>query len=106
MQADMERQSAERRMRLQADQRERQRHQEAAKQAQLEVNAARIRAETEVARAKQDAAARKAAAWAAYYKPAKKCDNPADWDTQVECGNAHIRAQREFEAKWARGELR
>lgn len=105
MQADMERQNAERRARMQAEQRERQRLQEAAKQAQLEADAARMRADAEAARAEQEAAARKAAAWAAFYRPAKKCDNPSDWDTQVECGNAHIRAQREFEARWARGEL-
>lgn len=106
MQADMERQNAERRARLQAEQRARQRQQEAAKQARLEANAARMRAEAEEAQAEQQTAERKAAAWAAYYRPAKKCDNPSDWDTQVECGNAHIRAEREFEAKWARGELR
>ena len=105
MQADMERQSAERRARLQAEQRERQRHKKAAEQAQLEANAARIRAEAEEARAKQEAAAQKAAAWAAFYKPAKKCDNPPDWDAQVECGNAHIRAKDEFERRWARREL-
>jgi hypothetical protein len=106
MQVDMDRQNAERRARLEAQQRERQRHQEAAKRAQLEANAARIRADAEVARAAQQASARKAAAWSAYFKPPKKCDNPSDWDTQVECGNAHIRAQREFEVRWANGEFR
>lgn len=27
------------------------------------------------------------------------------WDTQVECGNAHMKAKKEFEARWAQGEL-
>ena len=64
-----------------------------------------MKAEADSARADQELSARKDAAWERYYKPAKKCDNPPDWDTQVECGNAHMRAQREFEARWARGEI-
>ena len=106
MQATVQRQTVEMQARIRAQQAERLRRADEAKRAQLEANAARTRAEADAARAEQDAAARKAAAWAAFYKPAKKCDNPSDWDTQVECGNTHIRAQREFESKWARGELR
>lgn len=106
IQETVQRQTAEMQARLQAQQAERRRHADEATRAQLEANAARMRAEADAARAEQELAARKAAAWAMFYKPSKKCDNPSDWDTQVECGNAHIRAQREFEAKWATGELR
>lgn len=65
-----------------------------------------MRAEADAGRAEQYFAARMAAASAAFYIPSAKCDNPSDWDVKIECGNAHIRAQRELEAKWARGELR
>ena len=51
-------------------------------------------------------AARKDAAWQAFFKPKKVCDNPPDSDTQVECGNAYMRAKREFEERWERGDLR
>jgi hypothetical protein len=91
--------------RIEAQQQEGQRRAERAKRAQLEADAAQLRAKAAVARAEQETAARKAAAWATFYQPAKKCDNPSDWDIQVQCGNAHIRAQREFEAQWAAGEL-
>ena len=59
----------------------------------------------EAARSEQENAARKEAAWQAFFKPKKVCDNPPDSDTQVECGNAHMRAKREFEERWARGEI-
>jgi len=39
-------------------------------------------------------------------RAAKECDNPPDWDTQVECGNAYVRAKKEFEASWSKGETR
>ena len=106
MQATVQQQAADMQARVQAQQAERLRQAEEAKRVQLEANSARMRAEANAARIEQEAARQKAAAWAAFYRPAKKCDNPADWDTQVECGNAHIRAQREFEARWANGELR
>ena len=76
-----------------------------AQRAQMEAKASQLRAETAAALAEQQEAARKAAAWAAFFKPRKDCDTPKDWDTQVECGNAHIRAKREFEDRWARGEF-
>lgn len=72
-------------------------------QAQEEQDAAR--AELLAAQAEQEAAQRKEAAWQAFFKPKTVCSSPPDWDTQVECGNAHIRAKKEFEEKWARGEL-
>jgi hypothetical protein len=76
-----------------------------AKRTQLEAEARQSQIDAHAAREEQEASARKEAAWAAYFKPRKVCDNPPDWDTQVECGNAHIRAKKEFEDKWARGEL-
>jgi multidrug efflux pump subunit AcrA (membrane-fusion protein) len=68
--------------------------------------AMQTQAAADQARAEQAASTAKSEAWHRFYKPPKKCESPPDWDTQVECGNAHIRAHREFEAKWARGELR
>jgi len=56
-------------------------------------------------RLQQAEAAAKEQAWQQFYKPPEKCANPAGWDTQVECGNMHIRAQREFEVRWQRAEL-
>ncbi len=73
--------------------------------AQAEAKASQLRADTAVALAEQQEAARKAAAWEAFFKPRKACDDPKDWDTQVECGNAHIRAKREFEDRWSRGDI-
>lgn len=67
-----------------------------ARQAQLAVDQAR---------AKQAAAAAKRAAWLQFFKPPKKCESPPDWDTQVECGNAHMKARDEFEERWARGAI-
>lgn len=105
MQATVQRQAADMQERVQAQQAERLREADEARRAQLEASAARMRADVEAARLEQETATRKAAAWAAFYRPADNCDNPPDWDTQVECGNAHIRAQREFEARWTKGEL-
>jgi uncharacterized membrane protein YhiD involved in acid resistance len=45
-------------------------------------------------------------AWNRYYQTPPECEKPANWDAQVECGNRHIRARREFEINWERGELR
>jgi hypothetical protein len=87
---------------------------EAARQAQAERKAAselarrqetarQTQAAAERARIDQANRAAKESAWRQFYKPLKKCDNPPDWDTQVECGNTYVRAKREFEASWARG---
>ena len=76
-----------------------------AQRAKLEARAAEMRAQADTARVEQAQAARKEAAWVAFFKPRKACDDPADWDAQVECGNAHMRAKREFEERWARGEF-
>lgn len=104
MQATVQQQAADMQARVLAQQAERLRQAEEAKRAQLEANAAQMRAAAYAARVEQEAATKKVTAWAAFYRPAKKCDNPGDWDTQVECGNAHIRAQREFEARWEQRE--
>jgi hypothetical protein len=77
-----------------------------AERAQLEAGAAQTRSEMEAARFEQQAAARKDAAWQAFFKPKEVCDNPPDADTQVECGNAYMRARRDFDARWERGDLR
>lgn len=58
------------------------------------------------ARIEQATAAAKQQAWRNFYKPSPKCTDPPDWDTQIECGNAHMRAQREFEGRWASGDFR
>ena len=76
-----------------------------ARRAQLDARAAQTRTEMEAARLEQQAAARKEAAWQVFFKPKKVCDNPPDSDTQVECGNAYMRAKREFEDRWTRGEI-
>lgn len=50
--------------------------------------------------------AAKERAWSRYYQPSPECERPPNWDAQVECGNKHIRARREFEIGWERGEIR
>jgi uncharacterized iron-regulated membrane protein len=40
-------------------------------------------------------------AWAVFYRPSDKCLNTAS----VDCGNAHIKARKEFERRYAAGEL-
>ncbi len=76
-----------------------------AQRAQAEAKASQLRADTAAALAEQREEARKAAAWEAFFQPRKECDDPKDWDTQVECGNVHIRAKREFEDRWSRGDI-
>jgi hypothetical protein len=39
-------------------------------------------------------------AWAAFYSAPASCEHPADWAAQVECGNRHMRAKKEFEMQW------
>ncbi len=45
--------------------------------------------------------ARMEAAWSKYFQPSEECLQTVS----VECGNAHIRARREFERKYAAGEI-
>jgi phosphoglycerate-specific signal transduction histidine kinase len=84
-----ERQEAERRTR-----------QERARLEQMRRSAA-VREAADRERARQRAEAAKEAAWAAFYQPSEECLKQAS----VECGNAHIRARREFERKYGAGEL-
>jgi len=76
-----------------------------AERARLEAQATQARSDMETVRFEQQEAARKDAAWQVFFKPKKACDNPPDSDTQVECGNAYMRAKREFEERWARGDF-
>lgn len=85
----LERQEAERRARR-----------EQARLDQMRRSAA-VQAAADRERARQRAEASKEAAWAAYYQPTEECLR----QTSVECGNAYIRARREFERKYAAGEL-
>ena len=102
----MQQQSAAVVERAQAQQADAARQAADAQRAQLEAKAAQARSDMETARLEQQEAARKDAAWQAFFKPKKVCDNPPDSDTQVECGNAYMRAKREFEERWERGDLR
>lgn len=102
---NMQRQSAAVMERAKAQQAEVTRQAADAQRAQLEAKAAQTRSEMETARLEQQEAARKEAAWQAFFQPKKVCDNPPDSDTQVECGNAYMRTKREFEERWARGEI-
>lgn len=47
----------------------------------------------------------KASAWARFYQAPPECEHPPTWEFQVECGNKNIRAKRDFEVRWERGEL-
>ena len=78
----------------------------AAEQARRMESARQTQAAADRSRLQQAEAAAKGRAWQQFYKPPTKCDAPADWDTHVECGNMHIRAKREFEVRWQRGEIR
>lgn len=67
--------------------------------------ARQTQAAAEKAKLEQANATAKQRAWQQFYRPPKKCENPPDWDTQVDCGNAHMKAKREFEDRWARGDI-
>ncbi|HEX5127450.1 MAG TPA: hypothetical protein VFW00_11970 [Rhodocyclaceae bacterium] len=56
----------------------------------------------ETARANED---RKEQAWQHFYKKPKKCDNPPDNATLVECSNNYLHEQQRFEALYAAGKL-
>lgn len=105
VQEQLKRSAAERKARAEA-QRVANERRAAAELAQRQEVARQTQAAADQARLEQAAAAAKEKAWREYYKPSTKCTDPQDWDTQVECGNAHIRAQREFEARWASGDFR
>lgn len=48
---------------------------------------------------------RKERAWARYYQPPPQCDGANANVDLVDCANRHIRAKREFEAKYAAGQI-
>ncbi len=104
--SNMQRQSAAVVERARVQQADAARQAAEAQRAQLEAKAAQTRSEMETARLEQQESALKAAAWETFFQPKKVCDNPPDSDTQVECGNAYMRAKREFEERWQRGDLR
>lgn len=101
-QQKQEQRIAEQRTRQQVQIAERQRQELERKQ----LAAAQMRAESDARAAQVRAEAQKEAAWQAFYQPPPECLHPPTWEDQVECGNKHIRAKRDFEARWARGELR
>ncbi|MOA05070.1 hypothetical protein D3C78_1246510 [compost metagenome] len=45
------------------------------------------------------------AAWEAFYKQPRGCDNWQSDSHMVECQNDRLRAKREFEQKWAAGQI-
>jgi hypothetical protein len=104
LQAARDAREAQNRARVAEEQRRRKAKEDEAQRIRLEA-ARRTQAAADRARAEQATALAKERAWEQFFKPAKNCLNPPDWETQVECGNAHIRAQREFETKWAAGDL-
>ena len=59
------------------------------------------RAAEEVRRAEADAAARKEQAWAKFYRAPPVCQSAAT----MACTNAYIRAKRDFEARYDKGQL-
>ena len=76
---------------------QRQRQQKALRNEQ----AARVVRARELQAAQIAAERAKEKAWAAFYQPSEQCLNTAS----VECGNAYIKARREFERKFAAVEL-
>lgn len=76
-----------------------------AQQTQLKAQADQAQSDLQSARLEQQEVVRKQAAWHAFFQPKKVCDTPPDFDTQVECGNAYMRAKRAFEDRWARGDV-
>lgn len=69
-----------------------------------ETKAAHLRAQAEAERelalrqiAVQEAERRKEAAWQTFFQPSQKCLN----EFSVDCGNAHMKARREFERQYA-----
>lgn len=87
--------------RIQQEQQQRIERQRLQQQQELRAKAAEAQAAADHAREAAVVEARKQAAWSHYYRQPAKCENPSDFDVNVECGNAYIRAKREFEIKWA-----
>lgn len=79
--------------RIREQQQLRREQQEARRRAELEQKANAQAAAARYAQERAEAERRKEEAWRRFYQPSEECLNTAS----VECGNAHIRARREFE---------
>ncbi len=60
------------------------------------------REESDRIRARQEEAEKREAAWKRFYRPSAGC---AASTVSIECANEHIRAKKEFEAKYGTGQL-
>jgi hypothetical protein len=63
------------------------------------------RAATEAELRQREAERLKELAWSRFFVAPAACEKPPTWEFQVECGNRYMRAKREFDAKWNRGEI-
>lgn len=90
--------SAERARRVQVA---RQAEVEADRIRKLRAEAARLQAAADRERAILVAEENREIAWRKFYRPSRECLRAAS----VECGNEHIRARREFEGRYASGQL-
>jgi hypothetical protein len=77
----------------------------AAKQEALRQRLQQDAYDAQVAKARSESEQRRQAAWNSYYKPMRGCDAWQSNSEMVECVNHQIRARREFDQKWASGEL-
>jgi uncharacterized iron-regulated membrane protein len=90
----MQREALARQAQLEAEQ---QRQQEK----RIQAFTAQQRAADAARRAEADAADRREKAWARFYRPPPHCETAATMD----CTNRYIRARRQFDEKFAKGEL-
>ena len=84
---------------------ERQHRQTMSEQEAQRQAAADSRRAIEAQRARIDERRRHDAAWESFYKPMRGCEIWQSDSHMVECQNHKIRAKREFEQKWAAGEI-
>lgn len=49
---------------------------------------------------------KKSDAWASYFKPSKDCESTNDNIDLIACGNAHLKAKKQFDKMWANEQLR
>ena len=90
----MEREALTRKAQLEAEQ---QRQEEK----RVKAFAEEQRASEAARRAEAEAGDRREKAWARFYRPPPHCETSAT----MECTNRYIRAKRQFDEKWARGEF-
>jgi hypothetical protein len=64
-----------------------------------------IEAENTRIAAAQEQEQRRERAWNRFYRPSEFCANPDNRAT-MQCANEYARAKKEFDRKWATGELR